>query len=127
MYASIGDPEALGRMFLVLFDNAVKYSPIGGHVTALFAVREGTPVFEIRDSGIGIPEDAMPRIFERFFQADASHTRNGGGFGLGLAIAKATANAHQAEMQAESLDGEGSVFRIFFPRASHAEGEMLSK
>jgi heavy metal sensor kinase len=122
-----GDPEALGRMFLVLFDNAVKYSPIGGHVTALFAVREGTPVFEIRDSGIGIPEDAMPRIFERFFQADASHTRNGGGFGLGLAIAKATANAHQAEMQAESLDGEGSVFRIFFPRASQAEGEMLSK
>jgi heavy metal sensor kinase len=122
-----GDLDALARMFLVLFDNAVKYTPTGGQVSALFSVRQGTPVFEIRDSGIGIPENALPHIFERFFQADASHTRNGGGFGLGLAIAKATANAHQAEIQVESRDGQGSVFRICFPCASQAATKTLSK
>jgi two-component system phosphate regulon sensor histidine kinase PhoR len=105
----------------------VKYTPTGGQVSALFSVRQGTPVFEIRDSGIGIPENALPHIFERFFQADASHTRNGGGFGLGLAIAKATANAHQAEIQVESRDGQGSVFRICFPCASQAATKTLSK
>ncbi len=122
-----GDPEALSRMFLVLFDNAVKYTPVGGHVAAFFSVQEGAPVFEVRDSGIGIPKDALTHIFERFFQADASRTQNGGGFGLGLAIAKAIANAHQAEIQAESQDGKGSVFRICFPCALEAEGEVLSK
>jgi heavy metal sensor kinase len=122
-----GDPEALARMFFVLFDNAVKYTPQGGRIDALFSIREGRPVFEIRDSGIGIPKDAMPHIFERFFQADASRTRNGGGFGLGLAIAKAIANAHQAEIQAESPGGNGSVFRVCFPCALSSEAEKLFK
>jgi heavy metal sensor kinase len=122
-----GDPEALARMFLVLFDNAVKYTPAGGRVTALFSVCDGQPVFEIRDSGTGIPQAAMPHIFERFFQANPSHSRNGGGFGLGLAIARAIANAHQAEIQAENVDGSGSVFRIFFPRALQAQAEKVSK
>jgi signal transduction histidine kinase len=122
-----GDPEALARMFHVLFDNAVKYTPQGGRIDALFSIREGRPVFEIRDSGIGIPKEAMPHIFERFFQADASRTRNGGGFGLGLAIAQAIANAHQAEIQAESPGGNGSVFRVCFPCALPSEAEQLSK
>jgi two-component system heavy metal sensor histidine kinase CusS len=122
-----GDPEALARMFLVLFDNAVKYTPTEGRVRALFSLREGKPVFEIRDSGKGIPQAAMPHIFERFFQADPSRTRNGGGFGLGLAIAKAIANAHQAEIQAENQGGNGSVFRICFSCALNTQAERVSK
>jgi heavy metal sensor kinase len=122
-----GDSEALARMFFVLFDNAVKYTPPGGQIAGFFSLQDGTPVFEIRDSGIGIPEDALPHIFERFFQADASRTRNGGGFGLGLAIAKAIANAHQAEIQAESSNGKGSVFRICFAGTLRSEAEKLSK
>ena len=122
-----GDPEALSRMFLVFFDNAVKYTPIGGQVASSFSVRDEAWVFEIRDSGIGIPKDALAHIFERFFQVNESRTRNGGGFGLGLAIAKAIANAHQAEIQAESQEGIGSVFRICFPFAQEAEEKMFAK
>jgi heavy metal sensor kinase len=116
-----GDDEALFRMFLVLYDNAIKYTRAGGHVSSDFSVRDGSPVLEIRDSGIGIPRDALVHIFERFFQVDASRTRNGGGVGLGLAIAKAIANAHEAEIQAESQEGQGSVFRICFPCLSQPE------
>ena len=70
-----GDPEALLRMFFALFDNAVKYTPIGGEVRAFFDVRDHAAVFEVRDSGIGIPPDALPHIFERFYRADAARTR----------------------------------------------------
>jgi heavy metal sensor kinase len=122
-----GDEEALSRMFLVLFDNAIKYTPVGGHVVSSFTVRDGSPILEIQDSGIGIPQDALVHIFERFFQVDASRTRNGGGAGLGLAIAKAIANAHQAEIQAESQEGQGSVFRVCFSHALQPEREKLSK
>ena len=122
-----GDEEALCRMCLVLFDNAIKYTPAGGHVVSTFSVRDGSPTLEIRDSGIGIPKDALAHIFERFFQVDASRTRNGGGVGLGLAIAKAIADAHQAEIHAESQEASGSVFRICFPCLLQHERETQSK
>jgi len=122
-----GDPEALSRMFLVLFDNAVKYSPVGSEVKAVFDVRGDRAVFEIRDSGIGITPDALPHIFERFYRADSARTRSGGGFGLGLAIARAIANAHGADIQAESQDGKGSIFRISFTVFSQPRLEALPK
>jgi two-component system, OmpR family, heavy metal sensor histidine kinase CusS len=122
-----GDPEALSRMFLVLFDNAVKYSPVGSEVKAVFDVRGDRAVFEIRDSGIGITPDALPHIFERFYRADSVRTRSGGGFGLGLAIARAIANAHGADIQAESQDGKGSIFRISFTVFSQPRLEALPK
>jgi signal transduction histidine kinase len=122
-----GDPEALLRMFFALFDNAVKYTPTGGDVRAFFDVRNHVAIFEIYDSGIGIPPDALPHIFERFYRADAARTRRSGGVGLGLAIAKAIANAHHGEIQAESTDGKGSVFRISFASFSTAAAEVLPK
>jgi heavy metal sensor kinase len=122
-----GDEEALSRMFLVLFDNAIKYTPSGGHVVSSFSVRDGSPVLEIRDSGIGIPKNALAHIFERFFQVDASRTRDGGGVGLGLAIAKAIASAHRADIQVESQEGQGSVFTIRFTCLRQSEQEIQSK
>lgn len=122
-----GDAEALSRMFLVLFDNAVKYSPVGGKVEAVFDIRGDLAVFEVRDSGIGIPSDALPHIFERFYRADTARTRGSGGFGLGLAIARAIANAHDADIQAASRDGKGSIFRICFTVFSQSPVEALPK
>jgi signal transduction histidine kinase len=122
-----GDPEALLRMFFALFDNAVKYTPIGGEVRAFFDVRNHAAVFEVRDSGIGIPPDALPHIFERFYRADEARTRRSEGVGLGLAIAKAIANAHHGEIQAESTDGNGSIFTISFASFSTAAPEVLPK
>jgi heavy metal sensor kinase len=122
-----GDEEALSRMFLVLFDNAIKYTPAGGRVACSFTLSDGTPILEVRDSGIGIPKDALDHIFERFFQVNASRTRDGGGAGLGLAIAKAIASAHQAEIQAESPDGQGAMFRISFSCLRRPEQETQSK
>jgi len=122
-----GDPDALSRMFLSLFENAVKYTPTGGQVKAGFAACNDAAVFAITDSGIGIPPDALPHIFERFYRADTARTRSDGGFGLGLAIAKAIANAHHADIEAESLDGKGSLFRISFRVFSQTHLESLPK
>jgi len=122
-----GDPDSLSRMFLALFENAVKYTPTGGQVKAGFAVCNDAAVFAITDSGIGIPPDALPHIFERFYRADTARTRSDGGFGLGLAIAKAIANAHHADIEAESLDGKGSLFRISFRVFSQTHLELLPK
>jgi signal transduction histidine kinase len=113
-----GNQEALVRLFLVLFDNAVKYTPPGGAVSAVFDVVEGVSVFRIQDSGIGIPSEDLPHIFERFYRADKTRTRKHGGFGLGLAIAKWIADAHAAHIGVQSVSGQGSVFTVEFLRSS---------
>ncbi|HEV2992502.1 MAG TPA: ATP-binding protein [Candidatus Angelobacter sp.] len=109
-----GNQEALLRLFLVLFDNAVKYTPPAGKVSALFDIVDGRSVFRIQDSGIGIASEDLPHIFERFYRADKARTRQQGGFGLGLAIAKWIAEAHKAEIHVESTVGKGSVFTVKF-------------
>lgn len=122
-----GDREALVRLFLVLFDNAIKYTSPGGKVSGVFDVLGGVPVFEIRDSGIGIAAQDLPHVFERFYQADKARSRNRDGFGLGLAIAKWIADAHEAAIQVESVEGQGSVFTIRFPCLSPAPQEAMSE
>ena len=121
-----GNQEALVRLFLVLFDNAIKYTPPGGRVSAVFDVVEGAAVFRIQDSGIGIPAPDLPHIFERFYRADQTRSRKHGGFGLGLAIAKWIADAHQAEIRAQSAEGQGSVFTVRFPCSRIAPQQLVS-
>ena len=111
-----GNQEALVRLFLVLFDNAVKYTPAGGRVSAVFDMVKGRSVLRIQDSGAGIAPEDLPHIFERFYRADKTRTRKEGGFGLGLAIAKWIADAHAAEIRVESTPGQGSVFTVEFLR-----------
>ena len=112
-----GNQEALVRLFLVLFDNAVKYTPAGGKVSAVFDVVKDRSVFRVQDSGVGIAPEDLAHIFERFYRADKTRTRNQGGFGLGLAIAKWIADAHAAEIRVESTPGQGSVFKVEFLRS----------
>ena len=72
-------------------------------------------VIEVRDSGIGIPGSALPRIFERFYRVDKGRAREEGGTGLGLAIVKHVAQAHQGRVEVESELGRGSKFRVLLP------------
>lgn len=110
-----GDAGQLGRLFLNLLDNAVKYSPEGGKVSVSVYKEDHRPAVKVTDTGAGIPAADLPHIFKRFYRADAA--RSSGGFGLGLAIAKSIAEAHGAEIKAESAPGRGSAFTVIFPKA----------
>ena len=110
-----GNDPALRRLFLLLLDNAVKYTPAGGRITVSLGCDQSAATVAVRDTGRGIPDSVLPHIFERFYRADESRNRDAGGAGLGLAIAKWIAERHHAELEAESVVGQGSVFRIRFP------------
>ncbi len=109
------DSGQLGRLFMNLLDNAIKYSPAGGTVGISVQLEGRRPAVRITDNGSGIPAGDLPHIFKRFYRADAA--RSSGGFGLGLAIAKSIADAHGAEIKAESAPGRGSAFTVIFPKA----------
>jgi signal transduction histidine kinase len=105
--------QALHRLFMVLLDNALKYSRAGGDVV-LNVIREGCFIsVSVEDFGEGIAETDLPHIFKRFYQADQS--RSAGGHGLGLSLAESIAQAHGAEMDVRSTVGQGTVFRVIFP------------
>ncbi len=110
------DRDRAFQVASILLDNAVRYTPEGGNVTV--GVREdGDRVaLEVSDSGVGIPEDQLPLIFERFHRADPS--RSDGGAGLGLSIARQIAESHGGQIRAESTPGAGSTFTLLLPKRS---------
>jgi two-component system phosphate regulon sensor histidine kinase PhoR len=113
-----GDPDGLERLVLNLADNAVKYNRPEGCVKLRLFQADGSPetaVVEVTDSGIGIPQDALARIFERFYRVDKGRSREEGGTGLGLAIVKHVAQAHGGQVEVESRIGKGSTFRVKLP------------
>ena len=116
------DPQELTMALNHLLDNAIKFTPAGGAITA--GARPGTgedgqPGVEIivQDTGIGIPAEQQEKIFERFYQADSSLTRQYGGVGIGLAVVKQTIEAHGSHVTVESEPGKGSTFRFTLPLA----------
>jgi two-component system, OmpR family, heavy metal sensor histidine kinase CusS len=114
VFVQANDP-ALRRLLLLLVDNAVKYTPAGGRITVSVGQDRAGATLAVRDTGIGIPDSALPHVFERFYRADESRNRDAGGAGLGLSIAKWIAERHHASLEAESVLGQGSTFRIRFP------------
>jgi len=109
------DAIAIDRLLLILLDNAIKYTPEGGFCDIeLLAVSAGIQIL-IRDSGVGIPEHELSLIFERFYRADSTRSRETGGAGLGLAIARWIAEMHGGTITAESQVGTGSLFRVCLP------------
>jgi heavy metal sensor kinase len=106
--ATNGNQAALRRLALVLLDNAIKYTPNGGRVDVALNHNRLT----VADTGIGIDPEALPHIFERFYQADPS--RSNSGYGLGLAQAQSIATRHGAQIHVTSRPGEGSVFEVTF-------------
>ncbi len=113
-----GDRGRLKQVIVNLLDNAIKFTPRGGTVTLRTEQQPRIAVLEVRDTGIGIPPDALPQVFERFFRADAARARDDaeGGAGLGLSIVHAICTAHGAEIDVDSAPGAGSRFRLRFPR-----------
>jgi signal transduction histidine kinase/ActR/RegA family two-component response regulator len=111
-----GDPTRLNQILINLLNNAVKFTEKGGVSISVSSARpeegEHEIHFAVRDTGIGIPEDKMPRLFQSFSQIDASTARKFGGTGLGLAISKKLVEMMQGKMWVESEDGKGSVFHF---------------
>jgi two-component system phosphate regulon sensor histidine kinase PhoR len=106
----LGDRDRLEQVVVNLLDNAIKYTPSGGNVM-LKAKGSGEGVLvDVVDTGIGIPEADIPRIFERFYRVDKARSRELGGTGLGLAIVKHIVQAHNGTMHVKSTPGEGSTF-----------------
>jgi len=103
---------------VILMENAIKNTPSGGEVRLADLIENGFVRLTVSDTGKGIPPDALPHIFERFYQADKSRT--GGGTGLGLAIAKWIAEEHGGRIEAQSRLGAGSTFTVWLPRNGHA-------
>ncbi len=110
-----GDRDALYRLFLILIDNAVKYTAPGGLITVSLIRSDHATGVEIRDTGIGIAASDLPHIFDRFYRADKARSRELGGVGLGLSIARWEAEAHGGSIEVQSVVGKGSTFRVRLP------------
>lgn len=112
-----GDRARLKQVVVNLLDNAIKYTPEGGAIMLSVRAQNGSAILEVADTGIGIPPQALPRIFERFFRVDSARSRQQGGAGLGLSIVKSICVAHHGRVEAASTPGQGTRFRVELPRA----------
>jgi signal transduction histidine kinase len=110
-----GDELLLLRLFGILLDNAIKYTPEGGEIIAALSRTQDRVVLTVSDTGIGMSEDVLKHVFERYYQGDLRERQTQPGNGLGLAIARWIADAHRAELTAESAPIAGSLFQIRFP------------
>jgi two-component system, OmpR family, phosphate regulon sensor histidine kinase PhoR len=103
----------LEQALINLIDNAVKYSDPGSSVAVEAGTADGQVVIKVRDQGVGIAKEHLPRLFERFYRVDPSRSRKVGGTGLGLAIVKHIAQAHGGKVWVESTPGQGSTFAMY--------------
>jgi two-component system, OmpR family, sensor kinase len=108
------DRNRIRQVASILLDNAVKYTPDGGRITVTVRETDGWAGLEVSDTGIGIPEDQLPLIFDRFYRADKARASSGAG--LGLSIARQIAEAHGGRIEVESTPGEGSTFTLLLPK-----------
>jgi two-component system phosphate regulon sensor histidine kinase PhoR len=111
------DADRLAEVLTNLVDNALKYTPEGGRVDVEVAAVNGEVEVLVNDSGRGIGPEDLPHVFERFYRADRSRTRDSGGTGLGLAIAKHIVEAHGGRISVSSQPNEGTTFKVTLPRA----------
>ena len=113
----LGDAERLRQLFLNLVTNAIKYTPRGGSVELSLEARDGTAVFTVKDTGVGIAGADLPYIFDRFWRVDRARSRldERGGVGLGLAIAQWITQAHGGSINVASRLGRGSTFAVTIP------------
>jgi heavy metal sensor kinase len=111
-----GDRSRLKQVVVNLLDNAIKYTPANGAVHLQVTAAEGRAVLSVEDSGVGIPAEALPHVFERFYRVDTTRSDDTGGAGLGLAIVKTICDAHGAAVRVASALGRGSSFHVTFPR-----------
>lgn len=113
-----GHRHRLQPLVLNLLDNALKYSPAGGEVAVALRREAGAVVLVVADEGPGVPAEALPHIFKRFYRADPG--RHGPGFGLGLALVHAVATSYRGTVRCESEPGRGAAFTVTLPTVSRA-------
>jgi two-component system phosphate regulon sensor histidine kinase PhoR len=111
-----GDVNRLKQIFINLITNALTYTPKGGKVEAVIEEQAEEILLHVKDTGIGIEEKEIPRIFERFYRVDKARSRNSGGTGLGLAIVKHLVEAHHGYITVKSKVGHGTTFTVHFPK-----------
>jgi two-component system phosphate regulon sensor histidine kinase PhoR len=114
--ALLGKESELHSIFYNLVHNAVRFTPASGSVKVVWRAADGGAVFEVVDTGIGIPEEQIPRVTERFYRVDPGRSRASGGTGLGLAIVKHALQRHEGELSIVSREGAGSTFSCRFPK-----------
>lgn len=113
-----GDRDQLYRLFLNIISNSIKFTPPGGNITISAGSRKNYLEVAVTDTGIGIPEESLGRIFERFYRVDKARSRHGGGSGLGLAIAKQIAEIHGGNISISSQEGKGTEVVVTLPIAA---------
>ena len=113
------DEAAIAQVLFNLVENAIKYNNAGGSVTISARETDRGVEVSVADTGIGIPQEDIPRIFERFYRVDKARSRELGGTGLGLSIVKHLIQAHKGEVWVKSTLGEGSTFSFSLPKAHH--------
>jgi len=116
----VGNAGLLDEMASNLCDNAIRYNRVNGKVYVWVYQIAGRPTVSVSDTGIGIPEEAQPKVFERFYRVDKSRSRSNGGTGLGLAIVKHAAAFHNAKIDLKSKLGEGTTITVTFPSADES-------
>jgi len=110
-----GDPDLLAQVLTNLVDNAIKYTPPDGHILIRAATDKDNVQVEVKDTGIGIPPEDLPRVFERFYRVEKARARELGGIGVGLAIVKHIIKAHGGSIKVESIPHQGSTFKVTLP------------
>jgi adenylate cyclase len=120
------DPNMIERVLIHLLENAIKFSPKGGTITVRARPAGAEMVVEVEDQGIGIPQESVAHLFDRFYQVDGSTTRRFGGTGLGLSIIKQIIQAHGGDVGVRSTEGKGSTFFFTLPLASPDHPEKKS-
>ena len=113
-----GDRARLKQVTVNLLDNAVKYTPEGGRIHVRITARGKNALLEVADNGIGIPSEAVPHVFDRFYRVDKARSRQFGGAGLGLSIVKSICTAHSGRVAVQSKEGEGTRFTVELPLAN---------
>lgn len=109
------DKDKISQIIVNLFSNALKYTPEGGKVVIEAVADRGNVILSIKDSGIGISEEDLPHIFERFYRADKSRNRMTGGAGIGLSIVKSIVDAHDGVISVNSEISKGTEFKVYLP------------
>ena len=110
-----GDADSLERLVMIMLDNAVKYAGQGGRASLVLGQRGDRAVLSVKNTGPAIPPEHLPHLFERFYRADSSRSREQGGYGLGLAIAQAVTRAHRGDISVVSDSVHGTVFTVTLP------------
>jgi heavy metal sensor kinase len=119
-YVVCGDGEALQEAFLNIIENAIKYNVPGGRIDVAAKKEGGLIVVEIADTGIGIPEGDLEKIFDRFYRVDKSRSRESGGAGLGLSIVREIVRLHGGRVEIKSHVGAGTAVSVFLPEGHSA-------